>query len=161
MAKTTRTTKSAKTAKTAKASTTAKGGAGTKSAKAPRAKASAAKLPAELKAAITAALDKKALEMTVLDLRKASAFTDFFVICTGANPRQVHAIADGVEQALKAEGVRPAHVEGYQRAEWVLVDYFDFVVHVFSPAARAFYGLERLWGDAVRIEITEPQNARG
>jgi ribosome-associated protein len=113
------------------------------------------KLPAQLIAAIQAARDKKATDLVVLDLRKTGAFTDFFLICTGANPRQVHAIADAVEQTLKAKHVRPAHLEGYQRAEWILVDYFDFIVHVFSPSARAFYGLERLWGNATRIEIPD------
>jgi ribosome-associated protein len=113
------------------------------------------KLPADLMTAIDAARDKKATELVVLDLRKTGAFTDFFLICTGANPRQVHAIADAVEQALKAQHVRPAHLEGYQRAEWILVDYFDFIVHVFSPSARSFYGLERLWGNAARVELPD------
>jgi ribosome-associated protein len=117
------------------------------------------KFPSELTTAIQAARDKKATGLVVLDLRKTGAFTDFFLICTGANPRQVHAIADAVEQALKAKHVRPAHLEGYQRAEWVLVDYFDFIVHVFSPAARSFYGLERLWGNATRIEIPDEDPA--
>jgi ribosome-associated protein len=115
------------------------------------------KLPSELTTAIQAARDKKATDLVVLDLRKTGAFTDFFLICTGANPRQVHAIADAVEQALKAKHVRPAHLEGYQRAEWILVDYFDFIVHVFSPSARSFYGLERLWGNATRIELPEEE----
>jgi len=105
--------------------------------------------------AIAAARDKKATDIVVLDLKKTGAFTDYFLICTGANPRQVHAIADSVEQALKARHVRPSHLEGYQRAEWVLVDYFDFIVHVFSPTARSFYGLERLWGNASRIELPD------
>jgi ribosome-associated protein len=103
--------------------------------------------------AVDAATDKKGLDVVVLDLRKSDAFTDFFVIATGANPRQVHAIADGVEMALKGAHVRPSNVEGAKRAEWVLLDYFDFVVHVFSPSARAFYGLERLWATAKRIAI--------
>lgn len=115
------------------------------------------KLPSELTTAIQAARDKKATELVVLDLRKTGAFTDFFLICTGANPRQVHAIADAVEQALKAKHVRPAHLEGYQRAEWILVDYFDFIVHVFSPSARSFYGLERLWGNAARVELPDEE----
>lgn len=113
------------------------------------------RLPSELTMAIQAARDKKASDIVVLDLRKTGAFTDFFVICTGGNPRQVHAIADAVEQTLKAEHVRPAHLEGYQRAEWILLDYFDFIVHVFSPSARSFYGLERLWGNAARIELPD------
>jgi len=93
--------------------------------------------------------------VVVLDLRKSDAFTDFFVIATGANQRQVHAIADGVEMALKAAGVRPSNIEGSKKAEWVLLDYFDFVIHVFSPAARAFYGLERLWGSARHIPFDD------
>ena len=113
------------------------------------------RLSSEMTTAIQAARDKKATDLVVLDLRKTGAFTDFFLICTGGNPRQVHAIADGVEQALKAKHVRPAHVEGYQRAEWILMDYFDFIVHVFSPSARSFYGLERLWGSAARIEVAD------
>lgn len=113
------------------------------------------RLPSQVTRAVAAAGDKKATAITVLDLRKTGAFTDYFLICTGANPRQVHAIADAIEQALKAVKVRPAHVEGYDRAEWVLLDYFDFIVHVFSPNARQFYGLERLWGEAARIEISD------
>ena len=111
------------------------------------------RLPVVIAAAIDAARDKKAVEILVLDLRKTAAFTDYFVICTGANPRQVHAIADAIEEALKNRKVRAAHVEGAQRAEWILLDYFDFVVHVFSTTARQFYALERLWGEAVRIDI--------
>jgi ribosome-associated protein len=115
----------------------------------------ALRLPADLMKAVGAARGKKAADLMLLDLRKADAFTDYFLVCTGANPRQVHAIADAIEQALKAERVPPSHVEGYGRAEWILMDYFDFIVHVFSPAARAFYGLERLWGNAVRVELPE------
>jgi ribosome-associated protein len=111
-----------------------------------------AKLPAQIERAIAAAADKKALDVIVLDLRKAAGFTDFFVICSGSNVRQIHAIADGVVEALGAEGIKPAHVEGYDRSEWILIDYFDFVVHVFAPETRLFYGLERLWGNAERIE---------
>jgi ribosome-associated protein len=113
------------------------------------------RLPSQVAAAIDAAQSKKASDIIVLDLRKTGAFTDYFVICTGANARQAHAVADAVEQALKAVKVRPTHVEGYERGEWVLLDYFDFIVHVFSPSARQFYGLERLWGNATRIEIPD------
>ena len=113
------------------------------------------RLPKAVQLAVEAAVGKKGLEVVVLDLRKSDAFTDFFVIATGANQRQVHAIADGVEMALKGANVRPSNVEGSQRAEWVLLDYFDFVVHVFSPAARAFYGLERLWGTARHISFDD------
>ncbi|HUL71564.1 MAG TPA: ribosome silencing factor [Vicinamibacterales bacterium] len=111
------------------------------------------RLPAEITLAVAAALDKKAEDVVVLDLRKGSAFTDFFVIATGTNIRQVQTIADAINDALRRAGTRPALVEGYERGEWVLVDYFDFIVHVFMPATRQFYGLERLWGDAERIEI--------
>jgi ribosome-associated protein len=92
----------------------------------------------------------------VLDLRRSSAFTDYFLLCTGQNQRQVKAIADAIEEALKRAKLRPAHVEGYDRADWVLLDYFTFIVHIFTPATREFYGLERLWGQAVRIAIDEP-----
>ena len=118
------------------------------------------RLPSELKTAIEAASSRKATGAIVLDLRKTGAFTDYFLICTGSNPRQVQAIADAIEQALKAVKVRPTHVEGYDRAEWVLLDYFDFIVHVFSPSARQFYGLERLWGEAARIEIPDEAPVR-
>jgi len=111
------------------------------------------RLPAQIDRAIAAAEDKKAADLAVLDLRKAAGFTDFFVIASGANVRQVRAIADAVMEALAADGVKPAHVEGYDRSEWVLIDYFDFIVHVFAPETRMFYGLERLWGNAERIEV--------
>ena len=114
-----------------------------------------AKLPKPVQAAIDAARDKKATGVVVLDLKKAGAFTDYFVICSAANPRQVQAIADAVEEALKAQKQRPSLVEGYARAEWILLDYFDFVVHVFSRQARDFYGLDRLWGSATRIECPD------
>ena len=111
-------------------------------------------LSAEMTAAIAAALDKKAEHVVVLDLTKASAFTDFFVICNGTNKRQVQAIADGVREAVAVKGAKPALVEGYDRADWILIDYFDFIVHVFMPATRDFYGLERLWGDAERVDVS-------
>ena len=100
-----------------------------------------------------AAEDKKAENITVLDLRNAHGFTDYFVICSANNARQIHAIADAVTDSLAEAGSKPAHVEGYDRSEWVLVDYFDFIVHVFTPDTRAFYGLERLWGSAERVDI--------
>ena len=116
--------------------------------------AAASPLSTELTLAITAALEKKAMDVVVLDLRKASAFTDFFVICTGGNARQIEAIADAVQSALAQRGTKPALVEGLRRSEWVLIDYFDFIVHIFSPTTRDFYGLERLWGDAERVEVS-------
>jgi ribosome-associated protein len=112
----------------------------------------ASRIPKQVELAISAALDKKALDLVVLDLRKAAGFTDYFMICSGANARQVRAIADSVMAAVATDAGRPAHVEGYDRSEWVLLDYFDFVVHIFAPETRMFYGLERLWGNAERIE---------
>jgi ribosome-associated protein len=120
----------------------------------PRASTAKSSVPSEVARAVAAAVDKKAIDLVVLDLRKASAFTDFFVIATGATTRQVQAIAEGVRDALAKTGAKPAIVEGLDRAEWVLIDYFDFVVHVFTPATREFYGLERLWGDAERVEVS-------
>lgn len=105
--------------------------------------------------AVRAALDKKAGDVVVLDLRGTPAFTDFFLLCSGNNQRQVQTIADAIQEALRAVKLRPSHVEGYDRADWILMDFFSFVVHVFTPQTRAFYSLERLWGDAERIEISE------
>jgi len=116
-------------------------------------KRTAARIPAQVVAAVRAAEDKKAVELVALDLRKAAGFTDYFIICSGGNPRQVRAIADGVMEALAATGAKPAHIEGYDRSEWVLIDYFDFIVHVFSRETRLFYDLERLWGNAERVDV--------
>src|SRR5204862_5562980 len=106
--------------------------------------------------AISACQEKKAEEITVLELEKNSgAFTDYFVVCSGTNPRQIQAIAAEVEERLHKAGLRPTHVEGYKQAEWVLLDYVDFVVHVFSEKARKYYDLERLWKSAKRLELSE------
>src|SRR6201984_3063900 len=106
--------------------------------------------------AITACQDKKAEELTILELEKGSgAFTDYFVICSGTNPRQIQAIADEVELRLKKAGLYPLHVAGYRQAEWVLLDYADFVVHVFAEKARRYYELERLWKSAKRLEAAD------
>jgi len=113
-------------------------------------------LKQQVNSAIQACLDKKAEELTILEMEKGSgAFTDYFVLCSGTNPRQVQAIADEVELRLKGAGLRPTHVEGYNQAEWVLIDYVDFVVHVFSEKARRFYDLERLWKSARRLEPSQ------
>jgi ribosome-associated protein len=110
----------------------------------------------QISEAIRACLEKKAEEITILELEQGSgAFTDYFVVCNGTNPRQVQAIADEVETRLKKAGLWPNQVEGYKQAEWVLLDYFDFVVHIFSEKARKFYDLERLWKSARRIEPSE------
>ncbi len=112
-------------------------------------------VPNEIERAARAAYDKKATDVVVLDLRHRSGFTDFFLICSGQNPRQVQAIVDAIEETLRALHSRPAHVEGYERGEWVLLDYFNFIIHVFKPETRQFYALERLWGSADRIEIPD------
>ncbi len=101
---------------------------------------------------VRATQSKKAANVLVLDLRGTGAFTDFFIICTGRHGRQVKAIADAVEASVKRTGPRP-RVEGYEHARWVLLDCFDLVVHIFTPETRAFYDLERLWGDASRVEV--------
>lgn len=113
------------------------------------------RLTGDVTKAVRAALSKQAAKVVVLDLRNTPAFTDFFVLCSGQNQRQVKAIADAVEDALRAAKVKPAHIEGYDRAEWVLMDFFTFIVHVFTPQTREFYSLERLWGEAERIEVSD------
>lgn len=113
------------------------------------------KLGGDVLKAVQAALDKKASNVVVLDLRHTPAFTDYFILCSGQNQRQVRAVADAIEESLRAARVKPAHIEGYDRAEWVLMDYFTFIVHVFTPQTREFYSLERLWGDAERIDVDE------
>jgi ribosome-associated protein len=112
-----------------------------------------AKLPAQVDLAVAAAESKQAVNLVVLDLRKTAGFTDFFVIASGTNSRQVRAIADAVMESLARKGAKPAYVEGYEQSDWILLDYFDFIVHVFGSERRLFYDLERLWGNADRIEI--------
>jgi ribosome-associated protein len=107
-----------------------------------------------------AASEKKAIDPTVLDLRGIASFTDFFVIFTGANRRQVQAISDEIVEQLKRHGSPAARVEGYQNAEWILVDFADFVVHVFDDKARHFYDLERLWREAGRLDLSHDDLAR-
>lgn len=118
------------------------------------------RLTGEVAKAVRAALSKKATDVVVLDLRRTPAFTDFFILCSGQNQRQVKAIADAVEETMRAAKVRPAHIEGYDRAEWILMDYFSFIVHVFVPQTREFYSLERLWGDAEAIRVEDESRAR-
>ena len=110
-------------------------------------------------AALHAAGEKKAIEPVVLDLREIASFTDYFVIVSGANERQVQAISDEVYEQLKKAGSPAARVEGYNTAEWILLDYGDFVVHVFEQKARKFYDLERLWRESKRVEL--PQEFSG
>jgi ribosome-associated protein len=118
-------------------------------------------LTRQVSEAIHACQDKKAEEITILELEKgAGAFTDYFVVCSGTNPRQIQAIADEVEERLEKAGLRPTHSEGYKQADWVLLDYIDFVVHIFSEKARKYYDLERLWKSAKRLQPAELQGAR-
>lgn len=114
----------------------------------------------ELRRAVEAAQNKKAAGITVLDFTSLSTFTDYFLVCTGFSSPQVKAICDEIEEQLAQMGVRPAHREGYASAEWILLDFRSFIVHIFSEQARRFYDLERLWRSARRIEIPdEPRNS--
>lgn len=113
-------------------------------------------LRSQVALAVRACQEKKAEDITVLHLdEQASGFTDYFLLCSGANPRQVQAIADEIDHRLSAIGVQPKHTEGYTQADWLLMDYVDFVVHIFSESARKFYGLERLWKTAKRVELAD------
>jgi ribosome-associated protein len=113
-----------------------------------------------LQSASESAEEKKAGNVAVLDLRGLASFTDYFIICHGQSERQVKAIADNVMDQLRDEKLRPLSVEGYRLAEWILIDYADFVVHVFSESRREFYGLERLWSDAPVISRSFEGNTR-
>jgi ribosome-associated protein len=113
-------------------------------------------LKRQIAEAIAAAQDKKAENVVALELEKGSGpFTDYFVICNGSNPKQVQAIADGVDERLALHGLHPTHIEGYRQADWVLLDYVDFVVHIFSESARQYYDLERLWKSAKRMDAAQ------
>jgi len=106
--------------------------------------------------AVRAVENKKGEDVSILEMDKnAGAFTDYFVVCTGTNPRQIQAIADEIEHSLEQDGSRPTSREGYGQAEWVLLDYVDFVVHIFSEKARKFYDLERLWKSAKRVSLAD------
>lgn len=109
----------------------------------------------QLSEAIEAALDKKAQDAVVLELAGICSFTDYFLVCTGTSTRHNQTIADGVQDSLKQHGVRPLHVEGHTEGEWILLDYVDFVVHIFSSRAREFYDLERLWRAGKRRDANE------
>jgi ribosome-associated protein len=114
---------------------------------------SAAQIRRQVAQALAACESKKAFDFSILKLdASSSGFTDYFLVCSGTNPRQIQAISDEVQDQLERAGLRPTHVEGYRQAEWVLLDYVDFVVHVFSERARRFYDLERLWKSAERLE---------
>lgn len=108
-------------------------------------------IPAKLRGVVQAVLDRKAVDLRVLHIGKVSDFTEFFLICSGTNQRQVQAIGDAVVEETKKAGLRPIGVEGYSNGSWILVDYGDMVIHVFSSENRDVYGLEKLWSDAVDI----------
>jgi ribosome-associated protein len=111
---------------------------------------------AQVAMAVRACIEKKAQDISILRLdAAASGFTDYFVICSGANQRQVEAIGEAVDEKLSKAGYEPRGVEGRRQAEWVLLDYVDFVVHIFSESARKFYDLERLWKTAMRVELSD------
>lgn len=101
--------------------------------------------------AVEAALDKKAIDLDVLHVEKLTSIADYFIICSASSERQTQAIADGIESRLREEKVKPALVEGTNPGRWILVDYGDFIVHIFTEECRRFYGLERLWGDAPNL----------
>jgi ribosome-associated protein len=107
-----------------------------------------------LRIAVNAADDKKASDLVILDISKVASFANYFLLCTADSSRQMQAIADEVEKQLKEAGIRPSHVEGYQNSEWILLDCMDLVVHIFSKNARAFYDLERLWRDAIKMDAS-------
>lgn len=107
----------------------------------------------EIRAVIDAMEDKKGLDITVLDLSSVSDITDHFIICSGTNRSQIQALSDGVEEALAKKGLHHKGIEGYDTANWILLDYGDFVVHVFDKDSRSMYDLERVWGDAGKVEI--------
>jgi ribosome-associated protein len=113
-----------------------------------------------LRLALTAFEDKKAFDIVLLDISKVASFASYFLMCSGDSSRQIQAIADEVEKKLKENGIRPNHIEGYRHAEWVLMDYVDIVVHVFSKSARAYYDLERLWRDGKRLDAQKVLNAK-
>ena len=105
--------------------------------------------------AVRAAESKKAVDIRVLDLRDVTTFADFFVVCTGTNPKQIQAIAEAIGSELDKRGEHPLSIEGFENAEWILADYGDYLIHVFSPKAREYYDIERLWRQAKPVAIPE------
>lgn len=110
--------------------------------------AATADSPSRVRTAVAAMQDRQAIDLLVLDLDEISEFTEYFLLCSGSSERQVRAIADGVDEKLRQQGSRPLHVEGYDNGQWVLLDYGDFLVHIFSHEMRQYYRLEKLWADA-------------
>ena len=110
-------------------------------------------LDANVEVALEAVLDKKARDVVVIDLDGICSFADYFVICSGTSTRQTQSVADAIEEKLREAGIRPSHIEGQREGEWILVDYLDFVVHIFTESSREFYDLERLWRGGKRREV--------
>ena len=111
-------------------------------------------MKAHLREAVRAAQDHKAVNLEVLDVGEVCSFTDYFLICTGTSTRHTRALSDAISEYLKKKsGLSPTHVEGYTQAEWILMDYLNFVIHIFSERARGFYDLERLWKTAARVPL--------
>lgn len=111
------------------------------------------KIPESVKISVEASRMKKAEDIVVLDLTGISSFTDFFIIMQGNSSRQNVAIYEGIEEELKALSIRPLSIEGKENAEWILMDYGEFIVHIFSPRAREYYSLEKLWGDGIKLTL--------
>jgi len=112
-------------------------------------------LPSELTWTLEAALEKKALDLVVIEVAEVCSFTDNFIICTGTSSRHNQTIADGIEEHLRQRGIRSLHIEGRTEGEWILMDYFDFVIHIFTARTREFYDLERLWRAGRRRDVNE------
>jgi len=115
----------------------------------------APELSSELNWAVEAALDKKAQDLVVIDVAEVCSFTDDFIICTGTSSRHNQTIADGIEEQLRQRGIRSLHIEGRTEGEWILMDYFDFVIHIFTARTREFYDLERLWRAGRRRDVND------
>ena len=105
-----------------------------------------------LKIALKAADGKKAHDIVALDISRIASFASYFIFCTGESSRQMQTVADEIQKRLKKSGIQSSHIEGYQNSEWILMDYFDLVIHIFSKEARAFYDLERLWRDGKKLD---------
>jgi ribosome-associated protein len=112
-------------------------------------------LSPELSRAVEAALDKKAQDLVVIDVAEVCSFTDNFIICTGTSSRHNQTIADGIDEQLRQKEIRSLHIEGRTEGEWILMDYFDFVIHIFTARTREFYDLERLWRAGRRRDLNE------
>ncbi len=112
-------------------------------------------LPEHVQRAVHSALEKNAFDIVVLFLGESQTLTDYFVLCSARSTRQVRAVVDEIHQQFRSSQEKPIHVEGYDHGEWVLIDFFDFVVHVFTPGTRHFYDLERLWGNATCIQVPD------